>query len=87
MAEEQKNVELPKETKVEETAPVVSEPAKEETPVPAATETVAPAVEDKPAEAVEESKAEEKVEEPKEDAKPIEEGTLSHKAQGLSFPK
>lgn len=81
MAEEQKNVEVPaQETKVEETAPVVAEPAKEETPAPAAEATT----EDKPAEAAaEETKAEDKPEE----VKPVEEGLLSHKAQGLSFPK
>lgn len=85
MAEEQKNVEVPaQETKVEETAPVVAEPAKEETPAPAAEATT----EDKPAEAAaEETKAEDKPEEVKEEVKPVEEGLLSHKAQGLSFPK
>lgn len=87
MAEEQKNIEVPQVAKVDETTPVINEPATEVTPAPvAATDAAAPVVEsteDKPVETVEEPK----VEEPKEEAKPIEEGHLSHKAQGLSFPK
>jgi len=92
MAEEQKNIEVPKDTKVEEaapvTAPVVAEAPKEETPatteaVAATPAPVAEATEDKPAETAEEVKAEEV----KEEVKPIEEGHLNHKAQGLSFPK
>ena len=96
MAEEQKNVEVPKDIKVEETAPVVAEAPKEETPATteaAAAAPVAETTEDKPAETTEEPKAEEpkaeeaKAEEAKEEVKPIEEGHLNHKAQGLSFPK
>ncbi|KAM0564583.1 hypothetical protein ACHAPJ_000798 [Fusarium lateritium] len=95
MAEEQKNIEVPQETKPDTTgisAPAVEAPIEtkpvDETPV-AATET-APAVaaEEKPAEEVkpaeEATKAEEKKEE---EVKPVEEGHLNHKAQGLSFPK
>lgn len=89
MAEVQKNVEVPQDTKVEETAPVVPELPKDETPL-TATEPAAPvadaAVEDKPAETAEDATAV-TAEEPKEEVKPIEEGLLSHKAQGLSFPK
>ncbi|KAK0384017.1 hypothetical protein NLU13_8106 [Sarocladium strictum] len=93
MAEAQKNVELPKETTevpattapVEIAAPVEETKPAEETVAP--TETVAAedkvAEETKPAETAEEAKAEEKAEE----VKPIEEGHLGHKAQGLSFPK
>lgn len=94
MAEEQKNVEVPKDIQTTETAPAVtaitaSEPVKEEI-VTDKTE------EPKPAEATEEAKAEEtkpaegeetKAEEKKEEVKPIEEGQLGHKAQGASFPK
>ncbi|KAF4958610.1 hypothetical protein FGADI_2307 [Fusarium gaditjirri] len=97
MAEEQKNVEVPQETKPETAAPAagISAPAVEgtaetkpveETPVVAAE--TAPATEEKPAEetkpAEEAAKAEEKKEE---EVKPVEEGHLNHKAQGLSFPK
>lgn len=97
MAEAQKNVELPKET-TEVPAPVATTAPEETTTAPVAEtkpveETVAPTdaavTEDKPveetkaAETAEETKAEEK----KEDVKPIEEGQLGHKAQGLSFPK
>ncbi|KAH7180861.1 Pleckstrin homology domain-containing protein [Fusarium sp. MPI-SDFR-AT-0072] len=96
MAEEQKNIEVPQETKPEIaapaagiSAPAVEAPAEtkpvEETTVVAET---APATEEKPAEetkpAEEAVKAEEKKEE---EAKPVEEGHLNHKAQGLSFPK
>ncbi|KAM5525583.1 immunogenic protein [Fusarium oxysporum f. sp. phaseoli] len=98
MAEEQKNIEVPQETKPEIAAPTagISAPAVEataetkpveETPVVAAE--TAPATEEKPAEetkpAEEAAKAEEKKEE--EEIKPVEEGHLNHKAQGLSFPK
>lgn len=95
MAEAQKNVELPKETAevpaatapVETTAaPVEETKPVEETVVPteaAATTEDKPAEESKAAETVEEPKAEEK----KEEVKPVEEGQLGHKAQGLSFPK
>lgn len=97
MAEEQKNIEVPQETKPEIVAPAagISAPAVEapvetkpveETPVVAAE--TAPATEEKPAEetkpAEEVAKAEEKKEE---EVKPVEEGHLNHKAQGLSFPK
>ncbi|KAK2696201.1 hypothetical protein QWA68_004916 [Fusarium oxysporum] len=99
MAEEQKNIEVPQETKPEIAAPTagISAPAVEataetkpveETPVVAAG--TAPATEEKPAEetkpAEEAAKAEEKKEE-EEEIKPVEEGHLNHKAQGLSFPK
>lgn len=92
MAEAQKNVELPKET-TEVPAPVTTTAPEETTTAPVAEtkpveETVAPTdatvTEDKP---VEETKAAETAEEKKEDVKPIEEGQLGHKAQGLSFPK
>ncbi|KAF5689565.1 hypothetical protein FDENT_4344 [Fusarium denticulatum] len=97
MAEEQKNIEVPQETKPEISAPTagISAPAVEapvetkpveETPVVAAE--TAPATEEKPADetrpAEEVAKAEEKKEE---EVKPVEEGHLNHKAQGLSFPK
>lgn len=84
MAEEQKNVEVP-ETKPETTIAPVEQPAetKPVEEIPKTDET--PAVEDKPAE--EAAPAEEAKPEEKEDVKPIEEGHLSHKAQGLSFPK
>ncbi|KAJ4311360.1 hypothetical protein N0V84_010488 [Fusarium piperis] len=94
MAEEQKNVVVPEETKPETTgisAPTVETPAEskpaEETPAVAAES--APAAEDKPAEEAKPAEAEEapKAEEKKEEVKPIEEGHLNHKAQGLSFPK
>lgn len=90
MAEEQKNIEVPQETKPELATTGISAPAVEapvetkpvdETPVVAAE--TAPVVEDKTAE--EAAKAEEKKEE--EEIKPVEEGHLNHKAQGLSFPK
>ncbi|KAF7546604.1 hypothetical protein G7Z17_g8313 [Cylindrodendrum hubeiense] len=88
MAEEQKNVEVPVETKPEVTpAPVVEAPVEtkaEETPkvedAPAAEDK--PTEESAPAETATETPAEEK-----EEVKPVEEGHLSHKAQGLSFPK
>ncbi|KAJ6782450.1 hypothetical protein PWT90_09448 [Aphanocladium album] len=83
MADIQKPVEVPVDAveqaavAVPETAPVVEAPA---------------ATEDKPAEeaiaAAEETKVEEPAaEEAKEEVKPIEEGQLGYKAQGLSFPK
>jgi hypothetical protein len=94
MAEEQKNVVVPEETKPEVTgisAPAVetlaeSKPAEE---IPAVAAESAPAAEDKPAEETKPAEAEEapKAEEKKEEVKPIEEGHLNHKAQGLSFPK
>jgi hypothetical protein len=81
MAEVQKNIEVPQ---VEETAAPVEAPKVDE----------APAAETKPAETTEAPAAEEKAAEeakPTEEAakeeKPIESGHLSHKAQGLSFPK
>lgn len=94
MAEEQKNVEVAKDLQTTDTAPAVtaitaSEPVKEEIV------TDKPVDETKPAEATEEAKVEEtkpvegeetKAEEKKE-IKPVEEGQLSHKAQGASFPK
>ncbi|KAH6960822.1 hypothetical protein HG530_004524 [Fusarium avenaceum] len=96
MAEEQKNIEVPQETKPELATTGISAPAVEapvetkpvdETPVVAAE--TAPVVEDKTAEETkpveEAAKAEEKKEE--EEIKPVEEGHLNHKAQGLSFPK
>lgn len=90
MAEQQKIVDLPKETTetpapvttVGETAPVEAKPV-EAAPVAATTTEDKVTEEAKPAEAVEETKAEEK----KEEVTPIEEGHLGHKAQGLSFPK
>ncbi|WZH40241.1 Pleckstrin homology domain-containing protein [Fusarium acuminatum] len=96
MAEEQKNIEVPQETKPELATTGISAPAVEapvetkpvdETPIVAAETT--PVVEDKTAEETkpveEAAKAEEKKEE--EEIKPVEEGHLNHKAQGLSFPK
>ncbi|KAH7197183.1 Pleckstrin homology domain-containing protein [Fusarium flagelliforme] len=94
MAEEQKNIELPQETKPETTgisAPAVEAPAEtkpvEETPVVAAE--TAPATEEKPVEETKPAEEAAKTEEEKkeDEAKPIEEGHLNHKAQGLSFPK
>lgn len=95
MAEEQKNIEVPQETKPELATTGISAPAVEapvdtkpvdETPVVAAE--TAPVVEDKTAEetkpAEEAAEAKEKKEE---EIKPVEEGHLNHKAQGLSFPK
>lgn len=84
MAEEQKPVEVPKDTQEEPTAA----PAPEAKPVEdaPAENTAAAKAEDQPAEAA----ADESKEAAKEDgkaAKPIEEGHLSHKAQGLGFPK
>ncbi|KAF5982543.1 hypothetical protein FCOIX_3650 [Fusarium coicis] len=99
MAEEQKNIEVPQETKLEIAAPAagISAPAVEapvetkpveETPVVAAETAAAteekPDQETKPAEEV--TKAEEEKKE-EEEVKPVEEGHLNHKAQGLSFPK
>lgn len=94
MAEEQKNVEVPKDIKTEETAPAVAAATADE-PAKDAIVTDAPAEESKP-ETTEEAKPEEakpaegeetKAEEKEEEAKPIEEGQLGHKAQGASFPK
>ncbi|RBR11817.1 uncharacterized protein FIESC28_08856 [Fusarium coffeatum] len=94
MAEEQKNIGLPQETKPETTgisAPAVEAPAEtkpvEETPVVAAE--TAPATEEKPVEETKPVEEAAKTEEEKkeEEAKPVEEGHLNHKAQGLSFPK
>ncbi|KAF4503200.1 hypothetical protein FAGAP_551 [Fusarium agapanthi] len=89
MAEEQKNIEVPQETKPEIAAPAVEAPAEtkpvEETPV-VATET-APATEEKPAEETKPAGEAAKAEEKEEEVKPVEEGHLNHKAQGLSFPK
>lgn len=96
MAEEQKNVEIAKDLQAPEVAPAVTaitvgEPVKEEIPIDNK-----PVEETKPAEATEAVKADEtkpvegeetKAEEKKEEVKPIEEGQLSHKAQGASFPK
>ncbi|KAH8661719.1 Pleckstrin homology domain-containing protein [Ilyonectria robusta] len=89
MAEEQKNVEVAQETKPETTpAPATETPAVESKPPEETPAESAPATEDKPVEEskpaeTEESKAEDK----KEEVKPVEEGHLGHKAQGLSFPK
>ncbi|KAH7118263.1 Pleckstrin homology domain-containing protein [Dactylonectria estremocensis] len=89
MAEEQKNVEVPQEPKPETTpAPATETPAVESKPSEETPAESAPATEDKPAEEskpaeTEESKAQDK----KEEVKPVEEGHLGHKAQGLSFPK
>ncbi|KAH8654176.1 Pleckstrin homology domain-containing protein [Ilyonectria robusta] len=78
---EQKNVEVPQETKPETTpAPATKTPAVESKPPEETPAESAPATEDKPAE---ESKAEGK----KEEGKPVEEGHLGHEAQSLSFPK
>ncbi|GKT98520.1 immunogenic protein [Fusarium langsethiae] len=94
MAEEQKNIEVPQETKPETTgisAPAVESPVEtkplEETPVVAAE--TAPTAEEKTAEEVKPVDEAAKTEEEKkeEEAKPVEEGHLNHKAQGLSFPK
>ncbi|KAF5721071.1 hypothetical protein FMUND_3819 [Fusarium mundagurra] len=90
MAEEQKNIEVPQETKPEIAAPAVEAPAEtkpvEETPVVAAE--TAPATEEKPAEETKPAEEVAKTEEKKEEeVKPVEEGHLNHKAQGLSFPK
>ncbi|KAH7155492.1 Pleckstrin homology domain-containing protein [Dactylonectria estremocensis] len=88
MAEEQKKIEVPVETKPELAPAPVVEPVVETKPeeTPKVDETVAtedkPVEESKPAETAEETPAE-----AVEEAKPIEEGHLSHKAQGLSFPK
>lgn len=80
MADIQKPVEVPA-AAVEQVPAVVPETAAVDAPVAAVP------VEDVAA-PVEEAKAEEAaVEEPKEEAKPIEEGHLGYKAQGLSFPK
>ncbi|KAM6508109.1 hypothetical protein FALCPG4_017997 [Fusarium falciforme] len=86
MAEEQKNVEVPQETKPNTTAPATETKPTEDTPAktaPATTEDKR-AEESKPAEVTEEiPKAEDKMEV----VQPVEEGHLSHKGQGLSFPK
>ncbi|KAF7562964.1 hypothetical protein G7046_g1128 [Stylonectria norvegica] len=91
MSEQQKTVEVP-EIKTETAPdvvvaqPTLVEPPAAETTIPsisAATKEDAPVDETTNAETTEEPK----VEEEKEDVKPIEEGHLSHKAQGLSFPK
>ncbi len=85
MADIQKPVEVPTAAvepvavAVPETAPALEVPAvTQDTPVDVAA-----------APATEESKTEEPAaaEEVKEEAKPIEEGHLGYKAQGLSFPK
>ncbi|KAG8674932.1 hypothetical protein FPOAC2_00973 [Fusarium poae] len=94
MAEEQKNIEVPQETKPETTgisAPAVEAPVEtkpvEETPVVAAE--TAPAAEEKAAEEAKplDEAAKNEEEKKEEEAKPVEEGHLNHKAQGLSFPK
>ncbi|KAF4974491.1 hypothetical protein FZEAL_8613 [Fusarium zealandicum] len=95
MAEVQKNVELPQETKPEVVAvpaPAVEVPAEskpvEETPAVAAE--TAPIAEDKPVEEAKPTETAEdatKTDETTEEIVPVEEGHLSHKAQGLSFPK
>jgi hypothetical protein len=88
MAEEQKNVEVPLETKPETTiAPIELTPAETKPVEETAKTEEAPVVEDKPAEEVVPAAEEAKAEETKEEVKPVEEGHLSHKAQGLSFPK
>lgn len=87
MAEEQKNVEVP-ETKPETTIAPVEQAPVETKPVEETAKTEeAPATEDKPAEEATPATEETKTEDKKEEAKPVEEGHLSHKAQGLSFPK
>lgn len=94
MAEEQKPVvEVPKEETPATTAAPAAVETKpvEETPV-AATEAapVAATEETKPAETTEapvETEAAKPEEKKEEEIKPVEEGHLSHKAQGLSFPK
>ena len=79
MAEEQKPVEA---LSTEAAPAAVTLPAPVEiNPVEGTTITANVTTDDKPTEAV---KAEDKVEE---EAKPVEEGHLSYKAQGLSFPK
>ncbi|KAM6513213.1 hypothetical protein FALCPG4_015670 [Fusarium falciforme] len=86
MAVEQKNVEVPQETKPNTTAPATETKPTEDTPAktaPATTEDKR-TEESKPAETTEEiPKAEDKMEV----VQPVEEGHLSHKGQGLSFPK
>lgn len=82
MADIQKPVEVAADA-VEQVAPAV-----DTTPV---TDAVAAATEEKPAEtdAAAETKPVEEAaaEETKEEVKPVEEGHLGYKAQGLSFPK
>lgn len=91
MAKEQKNVEVPQETKPDTTAPATETPTVETKPTEETPGETAPATtedkraeESKPAETTEEvPKAEDKMEV----VQPVEEGHLSHKGQGLSFPK
>jgi hypothetical protein len=93
MAEEQKPVvEVPKEETPAITAATIDPKPVDETPAvaPIATEAVAAVDETKPAETTEpavEAEAAKPEEKKEEEVKPIEEGHLSHKAQGLSFPK
>ncbi|KAK7398119.1 hypothetical protein QQX98_012502 [Neonectria punicea] len=88
MAEQQKIAEVPVETKLETTpAPVVEAPI-ESKPTEEIAKTEDTPVEDKTAEESKPTETEETAEaEAKEEVKPVEEGHLSHKAQGLSFPK
>ncbi|KAI9171726.1 hypothetical protein HJFPF1_01216 [Paramyrothecium foliicola] len=91
MAEEQKPVvEVPKEetpaTTTAAAPAVVDTKPIEEAPV-ATTETAPVAEETKAVEADETAEGEAAKPEEKEEVKPVEEGFLSHKAQGLSFPK
>lgn len=93
MAEVQKNVEAPLETKTEpiapapiaETAPVLDTKPAEVAPLETAPVTTEAVEETKPLDTTEETAP--KVEEKKEEVKPVEEGHLGHKATGLSFPK
>ena len=95
MAEEQKPVvELPKEetpaTTIAAPAAVETKPIEETPAVATETAPVAAAEESKPLETTEaaaETEAAKPEEKKEEEVKPIEEGFLSHKAQGLSFPK
>jgi hypothetical protein len=90
MADTQKPAEVPAQETAAVLAPVVDPKPVEETPVEAAAPAVAATEEPKAAEPVAEAEApkeEETKEEVKEEVKPVEEGQLSYKAQGLSFPK
>jgi hypothetical protein len=86
MADTQKPAEVPVEETAAVLAPAVDTKPVEETPVEAAAPAVAATEEAKTTEPVAETEAP-KEEETKEEVKPVEEGQLGYKAQGLSFPK
>ncbi|KPM40679.1 hypothetical protein AK830_g5836 [Neonectria ditissima] len=87
MAEQQKIAEVPVETTLETTpAPIVEAPVETKPTEEIAKTEDTPVVEDKTTDETKPAETEETAE-AKEDVKPIEEGHLSHKAQGLSFPK